>query len=123
MAELANCPVCQNLFLKNHLSNSCESCYKKEEQRFQQVRQFLKKRENELATNEDVAAETGVELKELHQFMKNGRLRIMAYPNLGYPCERCEELIRKDRLCTGCIVELEADLKMHEWDQRLLKER
>lgn len=123
MAELINCSVCQAICLKEHVSDICPSCYKKEEAVYQRVQRFLKRREHRTATNAQVVEKTGIELKLLYRFMKTGRLRIIGYPNLSYPCERCETMIRKGRLCETCMDKLTADLERFELEQAISNAR
>lgn len=61
MAEIANCPRCNALFMKNQVSTICQACFKKEEEAYEVVYAFLRKRENRAATMQRITEATGVE--------------------------------------------------------------
>jgi flagellar operon protein (TIGR03826 family) len=101
MAELANCPRCGDLFVKDR-KPVCDKCFKEEEAAFEKVYKFVKDSSNRMATREDISKETGVKEDWIVNFIRTGRLRITAFPNLGYPCETCGDTIRRGRLCEKC---------------------
>lgn len=107
--RLKNCSMCGRLFLQVH-TDHCLECYKKIEQDFELVNGFLKKEENLLATIEVVKNATGVSLKQLTEFIREGRIFADDYPNLGYPCTRCGKLIKKQILCNSCFDEFATDV-------------
>ena len=88
MAELMNCPNCGSLFVKTNLRDVCETCYKEEEQAFETVYKFIRKRENRTATIYEASEGTGVDEELIFKFIKTGRLELAQFPNLGYPCEK-----------------------------------
>lgn len=113
MAELANCFRCGNVFVKG-IRDICQDCYKKEEEAFQTVNRFLRDRKNRQATLIEIVEGTGVEEALIIKFVREGRLRPSEFPNLCYPCERCETPIQTGRFCKTCILEMKKDLKLHE---------
>ena len=119
MAELANCPNCNGVFVKNNFRDVCEACYKKEAAQFDQVYQFIRKRENRTATIPEVVIGTGVEESIILKFIKTGKLRIASNPNLGYPCEKCETIIREGRLCPSCNQKLRSDITKMKSNEQL----
>ena len=121
MNELTNCPSCQALFVKNQFRDVCETCYKEEEAIFNEVYQYIRKRENRTATIIQVVEATGVDESLLMKFIKSGKLRIASNPNLGYACEHCGSIIREGRFCGGCRDDLRANLERHESNEALHK--
>lgn len=113
MAELANCARCGNVFVKQ-LRDICHDCYKEEEAAFQKVYRFLMKRENRKATMMEIVEATGVDEMLIQKFIKEKRLLVSRFPNLGYPCERCGKKITAGSLCTECQNELKKELEMHD---------
>lgn len=107
--RLKNCSICGRLFLQVH-TDHCLDCYKKIERDFELVSGFLKEDENVLATIEVVKNATGVSLKQLTEFIREGRVFADDYPNLGYPCTRCGKLIKKQILCNSCFDEFATDV-------------
>lgn len=124
MSQLTNCPVCGALYVENVFRKVCESCYKKEERLFQAVHEFIRKRENRTATMIQVVKATGVDESLIHKFIKQGRLQIAHFPNLGYPCNRCGNLIREGKMCAECRNELQKELSsIQEMEQRQQHQR
>lgn len=126
MAELINCPKCGAIFTKNPFRDVCPNCWKKEEEDFDTVYHFMRKRENRAATMEQVVEQTGVEEELILKFIKKGRIQLKQFPNLGYPCDRCGRIIHTGKLCEKCQREFRNDLeafKNEEQRRRELHER
>lgn len=99
--NLDNCPECGQLFVRS-VRSVCNNCYKKVEEDFQKVYQYIKQRENRMSTIYEVSEATGVKVTQIRQFIKEGRLRLADFPNMGYPCERCGTIIKTGNLCDEC---------------------
>lgn len=117
MNELMNCPVCGNLFIKTPVQDLCKNCYEIEEQAFQKVSNFLRERKNRMATMLQVVEKTGVDQDLIIKFIRKGRIQLVQFPNLQYPCERCGAPIQKGTICENCIKELKQDLEIFEKEQ------
>lgn len=122
MAELANCPNCNKVFVKA-FRPVCEACHREVEEKFDIVSKFIRKKENRMATIEEVHAKTEVEKDLIFQFIREGRLHLSHFPNLGYPCEKCGEQIREGRLCKNCLHGIKSDLKALEQEQAFEKRK
>ncbi|BDG45768.1 MULTISPECIES: TIGR03826 family flagellar region protein [Parageobacillus] len=109
--NLANCPNCGRLFVRNSFRDICENCYKEEEEAFKTVYDFLRKRENRMATMAQIVDATGVKESLLIKFIQSGRLKLAQFPNLTYPCARCGALIRQGKLCENCLKDLNEQLE------------
>jgi flagellar operon protein (TIGR03826 family) len=123
MGELANCPKCGRLFVKHSIRDVCEQCYKEEEALFEKVHQFLRKRENRTATMSQVVEATGVSESLITKWIKIGRLQLVHFPNLGYPCESCGTMIRDGQLCPKCRTKLQTQLKLLEEEKQRQRQR
>ncbi|WP_281658519.1 TIGR03826 family flagellar region protein [Halobacillus sp. Cin3] len=110
MGELANCPRCNSIFIKG-TAVICQACVKKEEQDFQTVYTFLRKKSNRTATVNEIEAKTGVSKKQIREFVKQKRLHPSQFPSLEYGCEKCASPIQEGRICSGCSKELGAELE------------
>ncbi|GMB09138.1 TIGR03826 family flagellar region protein [Thermolongibacillus altinsuensis] len=121
--SLENCPNCGRLFIKSQFRDICQSCYREEEEAFEKVYHFLRKRENRMATMAQVVEATGVKESLLMKFIKSGRLKLAQFPNLGYPCDRCGTLIREGRLCANCSTDLSKQLEMLQKEEEMKKRR
>ncbi|WP_096190278.1 TIGR03826 family flagellar region protein [Evansella halocellulosilytica] len=121
MSDLSNCPNCGKLFVKA-FRPVCEACYREVEAKFQTVYTFIRKRENRMASLEEVHAKTEVEKDLIIEFVRQGRLNLSQFPNLGYPCEKCETTIREGRLCQTCSDRIKSDLDIVD-RQKAFEER
>lgn len=122
MAELSNCPNCGEVFVKNQFRDICQKCFKEEEQAYEKVYQYIRKRENRAATMTQVEEATGVEEELILKFIKTGRLKLTQFPNLGYPCDKCGKIIQKGKLCDPCAEELRKQLELHSKEEERRKE-
>ncbi|NNU93436.1 hypothetical protein ETC01_09355 [Geobacillus sp. NFOSA3] len=123
MGELTNCPRCGRLFVKHSIRDVCEQCYKEEEALFEKVYQFLRKRENRTATMAQVVEATGVSESLITKWIKIGRLQLVHFPNLGYPCESCGTMIREGQLCPKCRTRIQTQLKQLEEEKQRQRQR
>lgn len=111
MAELRNCPICNEFFNYTGLREVCHKCAQKEEEMYQVVYRFLRKRENRAANIERIEEATGVDREFLFKWVRKGRLHPAVFPNLGYPCDNCGHLTHKGKLCSNCQDDLKSDLR------------
>lgn len=111
MAELRNCPMCGTFFNYTGLREVCHNCAQKEEDLYQIVYRFLRKRENRAATVDRIEEATGVDRELLYKWVRKGRLHPAMFPNLGYPCDNCGRLTSKGKLCEKCTEEIKSELR------------
>ncbi|MDQ0227145.1 hypothetical protein CHH83_08010 [Bacillus sp. 7586-K] len=115
MGELSNCPKCNTLFVKTQFRSVCDACFKEEEKAYETVYKFLRKRENRKALLHEVVEGTGVDEDLILKFIRNGRIQLSNFPNLGYPCEKCGKSIREGRICDSCTSDINEQL--HQLDE------
>ncbi|CDQ19205.1 TIGR03826 family flagellar region protein [Halobacillus karajensis] len=113
MEELANCSRCKGLFVKGS-SAVCTACLKQEEQDFQTVYTFLRKKQNRTATVEQIEEGTGVSEWQVRQFLKQKRLHPAHFPNIRYGCEKCGSPIKENRLCPECKHSIQKGMEAQE---------
>ncbi|WP_096202422.1 TIGR03826 family flagellar region protein [Bacillus sp. FJAT-45350] len=113
MPNLENCPQCGGLFIKA-FRNICEKCQKELDANFEKVYGFIRKKENRMASMEEVCSKTEVPEEQIYRFIKEGRLKLSHFPNLGYPCDSCGTMIREGRLCSSCQQQISQDLKQYD---------
>ncbi|CAM5191128.1 Flagellar operon protein (TIGR03826 family) OS=Ureibacillus acetophenoni OX=614649 GN=SAMN05877842_101179 PE=4 SV=1 [Ureibacillus acetophenoni] len=114
MAEIRNCPSCGEFFNYTGIRDVCHKCVQNEENMYQIVYRFLRKRENRAATVERIVEATGVEHELLYKWVRKGRLHPAMFPNLGYPCDNCGRLTNKGKLCDNCTSEIKTELRTFE---------
>ena len=116
MEQLANCPICGQLFMKG-IRSVCQACYQEEEEKFETVYAFIRNKKNRSAKMDEICEKTGVSEKTINRFVKEGRIRLSEFPNLTYPCESCGHPIREGKLCTGCKKKLRKSLDQYNQEQ------
>lgn len=106
--------MCGTFFNYTGLREVCHNCAQKEEDLYQIVYRFLRKRENRAATVDRIEEATGVDRDLLYKWVRKGRLHPAMFPNLGYPCDNCGHLTNKGKLCDKCSNEIKSDLRTFE---------
>lgn len=119
---LANCANCGAVFVKTSIRDICDKCYKEEEEAFEKVNNFLKQKKNRMATMVQVVEKTGVPEEMILKFIRKGRIRLVNFPNLSYPCESCGRPIQKGKLCEECSKTLKKELEVFGNEQKRQRE-
>lgn len=108
LGDLSNCSRCDRLFIKVN-SDICPACHKVVDEEYRICADYL--REHKLVSLYELSDATGVTVKQIIRFIKEGRISIADNPNLGYPCETCGTIITEGKLCKKCSERLHKDLK------------
>jgi len=119
--QLDNCRICGKLFLRDH-TDYCLGCYKKTEQDFKLVSDFLSNEQNRFATIEEVSKETEVSVKQVADFIRDGRIYAEDYPNLGYRCSHCDKMIKRQLLCDECFHQFSSEINQTLKRENLIDE-
>lgn len=106
--NLDNCPRCGKLFAKN-FRDVCPTCMRDIDKEYELCANYLREYKGSIIT--EVADATGVSIKQITKFIREGRISIMNAPNMSYPCESCGTLIRDHHLCDTCRQRIEKDKK------------
>ncbi|WP_028608246.1 TIGR03826 family flagellar region protein [Paenibacillus harenae] len=107
--NLDNCPRCGKLFAKN-FRDVCPSCLREIDKEYERCADYLRENRGSIIT--EVSDATGVSIKQITKFIREGRISMMNAPNLSYPCESCGSLIRENHICDNCRARLQRD-KQH----------
>jgi flagellar operon protein (TIGR03826 family) len=105
--NLSNCQRCGTL-VNSTFGKICPSCLRKIEEEYQACVDYLK--ENRMASIQELSEATGVAVKQIAQFIKEGRINIAEAANISYPCETCGTPIRSGRFCNKCEMRLQSQL-------------
>ncbi|MBB3110499.1 flagellar operon protein (TIGR03826 family) [Paenibacillus phyllosphaerae] len=105
--NIANCPRCGKIFSKN-FRDVCPSCIKEIDQEYALCADHL--RQNKGITTQELSEATGVSVRQISKFIREGRISIIGSPNLGYPCEVCSTMIREGNMCMDCRGRLVKDV-------------
>ncbi|KRE44474.1 TIGR03826 family flagellar region protein [Paenibacillus sp. Soil522] len=104
--NLDNCPRCGKLFAKN-FRDVCPVCIREIDKEYELCANYLREFKNSIIT--EVSEATGVTIKQITKFIREGRISIVNAPNMGYPCESCGTIIREQNLCDSCRERIEKD--------------
>lgn len=82
----------------------CPTCKERDKEDFEKVRDYIY--ENGVASALEVSEATGVSLKVIEQYLREGRLEIPESSPIFIKCEKCGIDIRSGRLCAECATSL-----------------
>ena len=108
LGTIGNCPRCGKLYAVNP-KGICPTCITQVDEEYQRCADYL--RENKQSNIYDLSDATKVTVKQITQFIREGRISIADFPNIGYPCESCGTPISDGRLCKDCRERLDKGFK------------
>ncbi|RXZ83478.1 flagellar protein [Paenibacillaceae bacterium] len=111
--NLGNCPRCGKLFTAT-FREVCPACLKQIDQDYEKCATFL--RENRNCAMGELSEETGVSVRQITKFIREGRISIVNAPNMHYPCEMCGAFIKEHHMCNDCRKKLLKDVAAAESD-------
>ena len=118
--NVANCPRCGKIFVKG-FNDVCPVCVKDIDQQYEKCVKYV--RENKGTNINDLSEATGVTVKQITKFIREGRISIMNAPNMAYPCEVCGTLIRENTICESCRSKLVKDVRNNAEDEKRKQEK
>ncbi|MEX2459802.1 MAG: flagellar protein [Paenibacillaceae bacterium] len=114
--NVANCPKCGKIFVKNLMNDICQSCVKAADEQCEICIKYL--RENRGITLQQLSDETEVPMSFIIKFMREGRISVMGSRTIFYPCEVCGNDIREKNMCDSCMQKLKKDVRNTMEDHR-----
>jgi len=110
--NLTYCPRCGNLFARG-AREVCNKCTQEIEEEYERVAAYLK--EHRGATINEVSEATGVSVKQITKFIREGRISTTYTSNITIPCERCGAPIQTGTLCASCRQKLTKEVqRLHQ---------
>jgi flagellar operon protein (TIGR03826 family) len=107
--NVANCPKCGRVYVKNIVHDICSTCVKANDLQCETCIKYL--RENRGIMLEELSEATEVPQSIIIKFIREGRISIMGNRNIFYPCEVCGEHIRDRNMCDSCRQKLKRDVR------------
>jgi flagellar operon protein (TIGR03826 family) len=118
--NVANCPKCGRIFVKG-FNEICPNCMKEIEAQYDLCLKYL--RNNRGCTINELSEETGVTIRQITKFIREGRISIVHAPNMSYPCEVCGTSIRDNTMCESCRHKLAKDVSNNKEDEHRRQEQ
>lgn len=105
--EVRNCKSCGKMF--NYIgSSTCPSCERELENKFQEVRKYVK--EHKEASITEVSEEMEVSVHQIKRWVRQERLAFSDASQVGLSCENCGTMIKTGRFCDNCKAKMASDL-------------
>ena len=106
--DISNCRGCGRLF--NVITNSrlCPQCLQALEDKFQQVKEYLREKPN--SSIDAVSQDNDVSVKQIRQWVREERLTFSEESIVGIECEQCGTQIRTGRYCDACKMKISNNL-------------
>jgi hypothetical protein len=86
----------------------CQPCTREEEDNYTLVFRYLSTRP--AATAQEIAQETGVDIKEIYRYVRENRLRLVKN-DTGLFCEGCGIAISQGKMCEKCFQKLASEIQ------------
>ena len=99
--EVTNCRTCGKLF--NYMGNGkpiCEACVSRLEEKFFEVREYI--RENKNVGINEVAEANEISVSQIKQWIREERLEFSEHSQVTIECESCGASIKTGRFCKAC---------------------
>ncbi|MGN0154382.1 MAG: flagellar protein [Lachnospiraceae bacterium] len=98
--EVRTCRQCKRIFNYLNGPSICPGCKAKLEEKFQQVKEYVRDNPTEGIT--EVAAANDVSANQIRRWIREERLSFSADSGVGIDCESCGAMILSGRLCQKC---------------------
>lgn len=98
--EVKSCRRCRALFHHVVGPQLCQKCKAKDEEDFARVKEYLY--DNPGATMTTVCEELDVTVRQVQQYLREGRLTVAKDSPIGIDCERCGIRITTGKYCDEC---------------------
>lgn len=107
--DIRNCKRCGKVFQYRN-SSVCGNCLRQDQEDFEKVRDYIFDHAD--STVLEISNATGVDLKTITRFLREGRLESEWFDSsgLGLECEKCGAPIGGGRYCDSCVNDLKRDL-------------
>ena len=107
--RVINCRKCGKLYNKVDTAKFCPACMKALEEKYLEVRQYI--RENEGASIVAVARDTEVSVEQIKEWIREERIELNSAGDPSLTCLSCGSLIKTGRYCEHCKGKMVNSLK------------
>ena len=122
MAQLkvSHCPDCGRVYQIN-IRNLCADCASAMDRKLNAIESYMSRRRH--ADVRELSSETGIAVKEIQGFIRNGKISASYYVNLYDACDRCGGPTKSGTMCVSCKNNLRSEIKLMLDSERAMKER
>jgi predicted amidophosphoribosyltransferase len=103
-----NCPSCGKIFMDNAFG-ICDSCRTAQEQNFRDIKDYVD--ENRNCTLGELSDATGVSIKRILGYIREGRLMATSGMAGEVTCKSCGAPVAFGNFCDACNQKLSSDIK------------
>lgn len=115
--NLSNCSRCGRVFARPPgASEICPSCVKENDDNYHKIFEFFSREPS--ATAQEIANETGIDIKEIYRYVRENRLKLLHSDGVVV-CEACGCPIVVGKICDDCRFKLTQELKENLEKRRL----
>lgn len=109
--KIRTCKKCRVGINENSLHDYCETCYKKIQEVFEKIREYL--RQYPGATAYEMEQRLGIPVHVINNFVKDGRLIEIPNEYLNVECIRCGCLLLSahHKYCPTCEVQIHKEIE------------
>lgn len=122
--NVRNCPRCGKMFRPLSGRRICPDCVKADLEEFHSVRDYL--RDHPGANIFEVTEATGVPVRKIQEYIREGRLVVSESADWGVTCENCGAPVKTGRLCPECTEKLAKEIKtagVSNWGDRKIGDK
>ena len=106
--SLINCPECGRMYIRNSF-DMCESCKASEEAGFTAIKEYIE--ENNSCTLVELTDATGVSIKKILGYIREGRLVATSGMAGEVTCKSCQEPVLSGNFCEQCARKFNENIK------------
>jgi len=118
--KVSHCPNCGRVFQIN-IRNLCADCASAMDRKLNAIESYMTRRRH--ADVGELSSGTGISVKEIQGFIRNGKISASYYANLYDACDRCGGPMKSGTMCITCKIKLQSEIKLMLDSERAMKER
>lgn len=107
--RVINCRKCGKLYNKVNTAKFCPACMKALEEKYLEVRQYI--RDNEGASIVAVARDNDVSVEQIKEWIREERIELYSAGDLDLTCLSCGAPVKTGRYCERCKSKMVNSLK------------
>ncbi|MCL2618022.1 MAG: hypothetical protein FWD98_03095 [Defluviitaleaceae bacterium] len=107
--NVKNCPSCGRMFVPTSSSKVCDPCKHSDEAGFNSIKEFIEEYPN--STMGEVSNATGVSIKKILNYVREGRLVATETMMTEIGCKSCGQPVKTGNFCEDCALKMNKDIQ------------